>query len=259
MDRHRAPPISGSWSPGAARAVDGASLLHGPLRVDRTAETENKLNGWTDRAWTQRQGTSCSRQRSLVGVLLLKAVFTCRGSPSPGSVHLQGSPTPGRVHLQGSSAPGMVHLQGFPAPGSVHLQGFSCSRQGSFAGFSCSRQCSLVGVLLLQAVFTCRVLFSRQGAHAAALLLQRWFTCKGSSAANDSLKGTVTLVFWSKLILSYSLIWALDASPKISLFSASKLFTCRVSFTILDRYLFFVLLQVQYSMLGLVSFCVLRM
>jgi hypothetical protein len=57
MDRHRAPPISGSWSPGAARAVDGASLLHGPLRVDRTAETENKLNGWTDRAWTQRQGT----------------------------------------------------------------------------------------------------------------------------------------------------------------------------------------------------------
>ncbi len=57
MDRHRAPPISGSWSLGAARAVDGASLLHGPLRVDRTAETENKLNGWTDRAWTQRQGT----------------------------------------------------------------------------------------------------------------------------------------------------------------------------------------------------------
>jgi hypothetical protein len=40
------------------RAIDGASLLHGPLRVDRTAETENKLNGWTDRAWTQRQGTT---------------------------------------------------------------------------------------------------------------------------------------------------------------------------------------------------------
>ncbi len=57
MDRHLAPPISGSWSPGAARAVDGASLLHGPLRVDRTAETEKKVNGWTDRGWTQRQGT----------------------------------------------------------------------------------------------------------------------------------------------------------------------------------------------------------
>jgi hypothetical protein len=57
MDHHQAPPISGSWSPGAARAVDGALLLHGPLRVDRNAETEKKLNGWMDRAWTQRQGT----------------------------------------------------------------------------------------------------------------------------------------------------------------------------------------------------------
>ncbi len=57
MDRHLAPPISGSWSPGAARAVDGASLLHGPLRVDRNAETEKKVNGWTDREWTERPGT----------------------------------------------------------------------------------------------------------------------------------------------------------------------------------------------------------
>jgi hypothetical protein len=40
MDHHQAPPISGSWSLGVARAVDGASLLHGPLRVDRNAETE---------------------------------------------------------------------------------------------------------------------------------------------------------------------------------------------------------------------------
>ncbi len=40
MYRHRAPPISGSWSRGAARAVDGASLLHGPLRFDSNAETE---------------------------------------------------------------------------------------------------------------------------------------------------------------------------------------------------------------------------
>jgi hypothetical protein len=38
-------------------------LLHGPLRVDRNAETEKKLNGWTDRAWTQRQGTHISRDR----------------------------------------------------------------------------------------------------------------------------------------------------------------------------------------------------
>ncbi len=37
--------ISSPWSPGAARAVDGASLLHGPLRVDRNAETEKKVNG----------------------------------------------------------------------------------------------------------------------------------------------------------------------------------------------------------------------
>ncbi len=57
MDRHLAPPISGSWSPGAARAVDGASLLHGPLRVDRNAETEKKLNGWTKGRGNKRQGT----------------------------------------------------------------------------------------------------------------------------------------------------------------------------------------------------------
>jgi hypothetical protein len=57
MDRHLAPPISGSWSPGAARAVDGASLLHGPLRVDRNAETEKKLNGWTKGRGTKHQGT----------------------------------------------------------------------------------------------------------------------------------------------------------------------------------------------------------
>jgi hypothetical protein len=44
MDRHWAPPLSGSWSPGAARAVNGALLLHGPLRVDRNAETEKKQN-----------------------------------------------------------------------------------------------------------------------------------------------------------------------------------------------------------------------
>ncbi len=67
MDRHLAPPISGSWSPGAAWAVDGASLLHGPLRVDRTAETEKKLNGWTDRGWTQHQGTiaTCMTEQCL--------------------------------------------------------------------------------------------------------------------------------------------------------------------------------------------------
>ncbi len=63
MDHHQAPPISGSWSPGVARAVDSASLLHGPLRVDRNAETEKKLNGWTDRAWTQRQGTPSTVSR----------------------------------------------------------------------------------------------------------------------------------------------------------------------------------------------------
>ncbi len=57
MDRYRAPPISGSWSRGAARAVDGALLLHGPLRVDRNAETEKKVSGWTEHAWTQHQGT----------------------------------------------------------------------------------------------------------------------------------------------------------------------------------------------------------
>jgi hypothetical protein len=57
MDRHLAPPISGSWSPGAARAVDGASLLRGPLRVDRNAETEKKMNGWTKGRGTKHQGT----------------------------------------------------------------------------------------------------------------------------------------------------------------------------------------------------------
>jgi hypothetical protein len=52
MDRHRAPSISGSWSPGAAQAIDSASLL----RVDCNANTEKKVNGWTHCAWTQRQG-----------------------------------------------------------------------------------------------------------------------------------------------------------------------------------------------------------
>ncbi len=42
---------------GGGRAVDGASLLHGPLRVDRNAETEKKLNGWTKGRGTKRQGT----------------------------------------------------------------------------------------------------------------------------------------------------------------------------------------------------------
>ncbi len=45
MDCHRAPPLSGSWSPaGAARAVNGAFHLHGPLRVERNAETEKNQN-----------------------------------------------------------------------------------------------------------------------------------------------------------------------------------------------------------------------
>jgi hypothetical protein len=66
MDRHRAPPISGSWSPGAARAVDGALLLHSPLRVDRNAEIKKKLNGLTDRAWTQRQGTAWTSGKMVV-------------------------------------------------------------------------------------------------------------------------------------------------------------------------------------------------
>jgi hypothetical protein len=57
MDRHLAPPINGSWSPGAARAVDGALLLHGPLRVDRNAGTEKKLNGRTKGRGTKHQGT----------------------------------------------------------------------------------------------------------------------------------------------------------------------------------------------------------
>ncbi len=65
MDRHLAPPISGSWSAGAARAVDGASLLHGPLRVDRNAETEKKVNGWTERPGTDFKCTHvrCPRAR----------------------------------------------------------------------------------------------------------------------------------------------------------------------------------------------------
>jgi hypothetical protein len=42
MDRHRALLISGSWSPGAARAVDDTLLLHGPLQVDRNTETAKK-------------------------------------------------------------------------------------------------------------------------------------------------------------------------------------------------------------------------
>jgi hypothetical protein len=64
MDRHLAPPKSGSWSPGAARAVDGASLLHGPLRVDRNAETEKKLNGWTKGRGTKHQGTQFGKPAS---------------------------------------------------------------------------------------------------------------------------------------------------------------------------------------------------
>jgi hypothetical protein len=46
MGRHRAPPKRGSWLPEAAWAVDSASLLHGPLRVNRNTETEKKVNGW---------------------------------------------------------------------------------------------------------------------------------------------------------------------------------------------------------------------
>jgi hypothetical protein len=57
MDCHLALPISGSWSPGAARAVDGVSLLHGPLRVDRNAETKKKMDRWTKGRGTKRQGT----------------------------------------------------------------------------------------------------------------------------------------------------------------------------------------------------------
>ncbi len=38
-------------------AVDGTSLLHGPLRVDRNAETEKKANRWAKCGWMQRQGT----------------------------------------------------------------------------------------------------------------------------------------------------------------------------------------------------------
>jgi hypothetical protein len=80
MDRHLAPPISGSWSPGAARAVDGASLLHGPLRVDRNAETEKKLNGWTKGRGTKRQGSLsiwfCSMVHSVEYVSMLWATVT---------------------------------------------------------------------------------------------------------------------------------------------------------------------------------------
>jgi hypothetical protein len=53
MVHYRAPPISGSWSPGAARAVDSASLIHGHLRVYNLAETEKKVNGWTFHQGTQ--------------------------------------------------------------------------------------------------------------------------------------------------------------------------------------------------------------
>jgi hypothetical protein len=49
---------------GVARAVDGASLLHGPLRVDRNAETEKKLNGWTKGRGTKHQGTGMEGHRS---------------------------------------------------------------------------------------------------------------------------------------------------------------------------------------------------
>ncbi len=74
MDRHLAPPISGSWSPGAARAVDGASLLHSPLRVDRNAETEKKLNGWTKGQGTKFKGTQLSRS-SFRKILFLRRIF----------------------------------------------------------------------------------------------------------------------------------------------------------------------------------------
>jgi hypothetical protein len=57
MDRHLAKPISGLWSPGAAQAVDGASLLHGPLRVDRNGRPGKKVKGWMERGWTQHQST----------------------------------------------------------------------------------------------------------------------------------------------------------------------------------------------------------
>ncbi len=43
---------NGSWSPGAAPAVDGASLLQVSLQADNHAETEQKVNGWTSRGLT---------------------------------------------------------------------------------------------------------------------------------------------------------------------------------------------------------------
>jgi hypothetical protein len=58
MDHHQTPLIRSRR--GAARAVDGASHLHGPLRVDSNAETEKKVNGWTQRGWLQRQGTDAN-------------------------------------------------------------------------------------------------------------------------------------------------------------------------------------------------------
>ncbi len=57
MDHHLAPPISSLWLLGAARAVDSALLLHGPMRIDRNAKSEKKVNGWMERRWTQCQGT----------------------------------------------------------------------------------------------------------------------------------------------------------------------------------------------------------
>jgi hypothetical protein len=59
MGRHLAPPVSDSWSPGAAWAIDSASLTR-PLRVDRNAEMEKKekkVNGWMEHGLTQHQGT----------------------------------------------------------------------------------------------------------------------------------------------------------------------------------------------------------
>ncbi len=74
---------------GAARAVDGASLLHGPLRVDRTAETEKKVNGWTDCGWTQRQGTDFADNGSATTTLSASgSIWGGRGGCVAFSVHI---------------------------------------------------------------------------------------------------------------------------------------------------------------------------
>ncbi len=79
MDRHRALPISGSWLPGAARAVDGASLLHGLLRVNRNAETGKKVNGWMECGWTQCQGINIFQPtyipRTTYSIISCKRIF----------------------------------------------------------------------------------------------------------------------------------------------------------------------------------------